>query len=121
MGNYLLVRQIGEYENTPVFEPVINFLESDKVFSPNGSMVTEIKGYGREDRIFNLPIVQVTKDIKEGGHIGVGYIKRHGDDKTTFYYKTTLVKGSEGDLGRYIIEADIIKNGTGVVLAQKRR
>lgn len=120
LGDCLLVRKIGEYGNTHIFEPVINFLESDKIPSPNGSMVTEFKRYKQEDMIFNLPIVQVTENIR-GGLIGVGYTKRPEYDTTPFYYKKTLAKGSEGDLGRYVKEASIIKNGTGVILTQKHR
>lgn len=119
-GDYLLVRKAGENPSGTVLfcEPVINFLEDEKVCSSDGrELVTKVSGYNRNDRIYDLPIISA-QDNKRGGMIGVGYVKRPQGEGKKFFYKQALVIGAERDVGKYVAEARIITNGN-VILAEK--
>jgi len=124
LDDCLIVRKQAHsiYSGTLIVEPVINFLESDDALSPAGrKLVTNFEGYDKGDRIFDLPIIEVTKNYLGSDLIGVGYIKRPESEGRNFYYKKTLVLGAERDVGKYIEEARILKNGKEVILAHKVR
>ena len=122
-GDYLLVRKVAQNREgtTLFFEPVVNFSETDKVLSPTGQeLVTHVEGYNSGDIIYNLPIIMGRED-KESPTIlvGVGRVIRPQDEQESFPYKPVYVKGAGKDVGKYIAEARIIKNGTGIILAEK--
>lgn len=121
-GSYLLARDIttDSFSKNTFFEPVVNFMEFNNAFSSGGDrLVTKVHGYDRGDIIHNLPIIYVKESIATFEMLGVGYVKRPRDDPKRFYYKQVLVKGAESDKGKYVSKAEIITNGTGVILAKK--
>ena len=50
----------------------------------------------------------------------MGYVERPSGGLQGFYYKQVIVRGADGDVGKYVREAIILANAT-VILAEKRR
>lgn len=124
-GDRLVVRKIGQNPtgNTFFFEPVVNFMEEDEAYSPEGKqLTTTLTGYDRGGIICNVPILSSQKGKKEGdAWIGKGYIPRSEKEREIdhFFYKPTIVFNLEqGDTGKYV-DARITKNDEKTIFAQK--
>lgn len=121
LGDFVLVRKTQR--NHPfLFEPVINFTRTDDAISPNGHrLVTRVAGYKHGDRILDLPILFLREGTRPGDvPAGMGYVEQPLYDPQKFYYKQVIVRGAEGDVGKYVREARILANAT-VILAEKVR
>ncbi|MEK6853897.1 MAG: hypothetical protein AABX60_01060 [Nanoarchaeota archaeon] len=75
----------------------------------------------RCDRIFDLPILFLRQGTcPDDVPAGMGCVEQPLYEPLKFYYKQVLVRGAEGDVGKYVREARILANAT-VILAEKVR
>lgn len=121
LGDFVLVRKTQK-RHPFVFEPLINFIVADAARLPNGHrLVTSVAGYKHGDRIFDLPILFLRQGTRpDDVPAGIGYIERLPYNSQNFYYQQVVVRGADGDVGKYVHEAKILSTTT-IILAEKVR
>jgi len=123
LGDYLIVRLVGENpdKTTLFFEPLVNFMEDDDAFTPDGKrkLLTRVEGYSTGDFIYDIPILGTERPNRDPTLIrGTGYVPRPEEEPQNFFYKPVVIIGAAEEQGKYVAEARIICN-KGVILAER--
>ncbi|MFH1134174.1 MAG: hypothetical protein V1735_06820 [Nanoarchaeota archaeon] len=121
-GDFVLAREIARNPDQSVwfFNYVVNIDSLDNTMSPQGERLeTVVEGYKPGQMIRNLPI-HTAGETRRFEPVGIGHVARPSGDGKNFFLKPVFVLGAEGNVGRYAPQAEIITNGTGIILARLR-